>query len=545
MDDYEIHLVDEVLANRMTRRDLLRRASVAGLSMTTIGGLLAACTGGGGGGGNVTPPTGPIKRGGSVRLATNEPSGDVEPVTMSSSGAIFVAQMALDYLIWPRPDFSFEPRLATGWKARKPDEWMVTLRTGVTWQDGKPLTADDVVWTFDLLTDPTGGSAALSAFTGILSKGHTEKVDAQTVIFHLDRAYVDFPSLLSSFNPNACILPNGYEVGQFAKGGIGTGAFKLETLTPKVGAQFQKNPRYWREGLPYLDSAQIKYFANTSAGVLAMQGGEIDIYPQLVYAGAEPLIQNPDLQVGQVRSNSYRELFMRVDRPPFDDKRVRQALALCIDRDAVVQGVMGGYSEVANDHGFAPIFPDSPGSSSVPQRKQDYAQAKKLLAQAGHARGFSATLTTGDVVDLPSFVVTVKQQCREAGIDLDLAIMPLSQFYGSGDNMPWLQAPLGCVDWNARGSSSQLMTPAYTCSGIWNSAHWCEPGFDAALTEFESELDEQRRRQLATKAASIQNDAVPAVNAYWLKELRAAGAKVHGLAQGPSDTLDVSEVWVS
>lgn len=543
MDDYEIHLVDEVLANGMTRRDLIRRATVAGLSMSSIAGLLSAC---GGGGGNGTPSAGPIKRGGSVRIATNEPSGDVEPVTMSSSGAVFVAQMALDYLIWPRPDFSFEPRLATGWKARKPDEWRVTLRKGVTWQDGKPLTADDVVWTFDLLSDPKGGSAALSAFTGILSKGHTEKVDAHTVVFHLDRGYVDFPSLLSSFNPNACILPNGYEVGQFAKGGIGTGAFTLEKLTPKVGAEFKKNPRYWRgKSLPYLDSAQIKYFANTSAAALAMQGGEVDIYPQLVFAGAEPLIKDPNLQILQVRSNSYRELFMRVDQPPFDDKRVRQALALCIDRDAVVKGVMGGYSEVANDHGFAPIFPGSPDSSSVPQRKQDYAQAKQLLAQAGHPRGFSATLTTENVVDVPDFAVTVKQQCHKVGIDLDLKILSLPEFYGSGDNMPWLQVPLGCVDWNARGSSSQLIQPAYTCGGVWNSAHWCEPRFDAALTKFEGEVDEQRRRQLATEAASIQNDAVPAVNAYWLKELRAASAKVHGLAQGPSDTLDVSEVWVS
>ena len=155
-------------------------------------------------------------------------------------------QLAADYLVFPDANYVLQPRLATKWApGSAPDEWTFTIRQGVLWQDGTPFTVDDVVASFDRITDPKVGSAALSAFAGVLSNGNIEKVDDQTVKFHLDRAYGDFPALVSSFNYNSVILPKDYKEGTFTKGGIGTGPFILKTFSADQGASYVKNPKYW------------------------------------------------------------------------------------------------------------------------------------------------------------------------------------------------------------------------------------------------------------------------------------------------------------
>jgi peptide/nickel transport system substrate-binding protein len=117
---------------------------------------------------------------------------------MFSSGAIFTVMTAAEGLCFPRPDYTLEPKLATEWKSSNgAKEWTFTLREGVKFHDGSTMTADDVVATFDRLTNPDNESAALSAFGGILSYEQTEKIDDKTVRFNLDRPYVDFPYLLS------------------------------------------------------------------------------------------------------------------------------------------------------------------------------------------------------------------------------------------------------------------------------------------------------------------------------------------------------------
>ncbi|MDQ4082535.1 MAG: hypothetical protein M3123_06565, partial [Actinomycetota bacterium] len=133
----------------------------------------------------------------------------------------------------------------------------------------------------------------------------------------------------------------------------------------------------------------------------------------------------------------------------------------------------------------------------------------------------------------------VKEQCRPAGIDINLKIVDLNAYYGSGDNQPWLEVPFGCVDWAARGVPSQLIVPAYTCKGVWNSAHWCNKEFDKAMADLDAELDEGKRTELATTAATIQHDEVPAVIAYWITQVRAMRKDLTGM---PGQFADMANV---
>jgi peptide/nickel transport system substrate-binding protein len=553
MREYDYHLVEEVRAGRLTRRQLIVRASVAGLSASAIGTLLAACGGGSGSSSSgstsaAAAAAGPVKRGGTFRVGCAVPTSDVDPVFLFDQGGIFTAQLAGETLCKRMADTSLQPRLATAWKqVGNAKEWEFTIRQGVRWHDGSPLTVDDVVATMKMLSDPKVGSSALSAFSGVLSPDGVRKVDDQTVHFTLDRAYVDFPYTVSDDNYNSIILPAGYKKGSFSKGGIGTGPFVLKTLTPKQGATFVANPNWWGKDakggrLPYLAGVQVKYFNDPQSTVLALQSGGVDTYPQMAYATARGLFKDPNVRVLTLPSSEHRTVAMRTDQKPFDDKRVRQALAWSIDREALVKGLFGGNAKVGNDHTFAPVYPFSPSGTEVPQRKQDYAKAKQLLADAGHAGGVSVpTLIVEEFLDVPEYAQLIQDQAKGGGINMQLHQESQSIFY----NKVWLQTPFGIVDWGGRGSISPLIEPAYTKKGIWNSSHWKNDDFDKLVAQFDSEADEGRRKQIAAQAAKIQNDETPTLISFFITGLRGVRKNVQGLENGPVDHMDASKVWLS
>ncbi|MBV9280223.1 MAG: ABC transporter substrate-binding protein [Chloroflexi bacterium] len=544
----EFRLIDEVLAGRMSRRDLIKRLMAAGVSLSAMTALLRASGVGGEAeaASMVEARSVHAKRGGSLNFATVVPATDVDPVTMFNEGAIFTAEVPGEYLAYPRPDYSLAPKLAISWHATRPDVWTFNLRQGVKWHDGKPFTADDVVATFDRLTDPHVNSAALSAYKGILSKGHTRKNNAHQVTFHLDRPYVDFPYLVSAFTYNAIILPKNYKIGTFTRGGIGTGPYILTKYTPKVSAQFVRNPHYWNKSQAYLDSAVMKYYADNSAIVLALESGAADVFLDMPYQGSQALFANSSIRVLKNPSSAYREFHMRVDQKPFSDKRVRQAVALSLNRPELIQGLWHGLGQVGNDHPFAPIYPTSAKAmAGLPQRKNDYAAAKKLLAQAGYPHGFTATLTTENFLEIPQYAVFIKQQLAPAGINVNLHVEDQTTYYGAGSNQPWLQVPMGIVDWAPRGAASQTIAPAYLCNAIWNTPHWCNSRFNSLISQYDRELNKARRQQIALEAATVIHDEVPAVIAYWIEELRATRSNVGGLAKGPASLFDPAPVYRS
>ena len=331
---------------------------------------------------------------------------DPESVTASNAGEVFTFQPSLEYLCYPREDWTLDPRLATAWKADPdPKTWVFAIRQGVKWHDGSPFTTDDVVATFERLLNPQVGSSAGSVYHGVLSFGNVEKVSETDVRFHLDKPFVDFPYLVSGFAYQSAILPKNYEMGSFTKGGVGTGPFVLKEYVPHQSATYVANQQYWAEGMPYLDGLKVLYFAEEAATVMAMQAGDIDIYPVVPLKGGEPILKNPNFTILRHASADYRSIHMRVDKPPFTDKRVRQAVAYCIDREALVKSLFNGGADIANDHSFAPVYVDTQlANSEVPQRRQDYAKAKELLAAAGMP-SVDVTLTTGQYLEMPQYAV--------------------------------------------------------------------------------------------------------------------------------------------
>jgi peptide/nickel transport system substrate-binding protein len=418
--------------------------------------------------------------------------------------------------------------LALSWSANdKGDVWTFKLRTNVKFHDGRPLGAKDVVATFDRLADPASGSAALSVFKGVLSKGGARVVDEHTVAFHLDAPNGNFPYYVSSDNYNAVILPAGWS-GDYEQSFIGTGPFKLERFEAKRGASFVRHPDYWGEkALPA--RVQFVFYADSQAQILALQGRQADVMGDLTVQGGLGILNNPEFTVQGVKSSAHRQIHMRCDTAPFNDKRVRQALALAVDRDVLVRGLFKGRAALGNDSPFAPVFPST--DTSVPQRRLDVAQAKKLLAQAGHPNGFAATLTTEKFMEIPDLAVVLQNEAKAIGVNLTLKVESQGQYYGKGTfgSSDWLDAPLGITDYGHRGVPNLFLNAPLVSGGAWNAAHFANPQYDKLGKQFAAALDVASQKKIAGKIERLLLDETPMIIPYFFDQLVATRKTLTGV----------------
>ncbi len=518
------HAIDEYLAHRLSRRDLLRYAGVLGCSSVVLAasGLAvpapARAQAAGSGSANAT-----------IRVAHLTPAGRVDPLTVADAAGLALIAQTGEFLINDEGNEStLKPALALSWQSNgKGDVWTFKLRQNVRFHNGKPLSAHDVAATFDRLSDPASGSAALSVFKGVLSKGGTRVVDDQTVAFHLDAPNGNFPYYVSSDNYNAVILPADYK-GDYEASFIGTGPFKLERYEAKRGASFVRNPDYWGEkALPA--HVQFAFYADQQAQIIALQGRQADVMGDLTVQGGAGILNNPEFTVQGAKSSAHRQIHMRCDTAPFTDKRVRQALALAVDRDVLVRGLFKGRAVVGNDSPFAPIFPST--DTSVPQRRKDIAKAKQLLAQAGHPNGFAATLTTEKFMEIPDLAVVLQNEAKAIGINLTLKVENQSQYYGKGTfgSSDWLDAPLGITDYGHRGVPNLFLNAPLASGGAWNAAHFSDPRYDKLVGEFVAAIDVASQKRLAGQIETQLLDETPMIIPYFFDQLIATRKNLTGV----------------
>ncbi len=520
----ENSVVDELLAGRIGRRDFLRHGSVLGLSLPFLGSIAAAA---GFGTGTARAQGRP---GGTVRAGVAMPGGAIDPVTFYDSGSYQMVFQTAEFLCVTQPDLTLRPVLAESWAPNEDGSvWTFKLRKGVKFHNGEDFKADDVVATFDRLADPTVASNALSVFKGLLSKGGTRKVDDHTVAFHLDAPSGSFPYSVSIDNYTAVILPASYK-GDYEKTFEGTGPFRLESYTPKVGATFVRNDGYWGEkALP--DRIEFKFYADVQPRILALQAGDVDVLDAVPLDVSQVVLGNPDITVLRVASTAHRQLHMRCDMAPFTDKRVRQALALCIDRAKLVDGLCRGMAATGNDSPFAPAFPQT--DKSVPQRARDLVKARELLQAAGNGDGFDITLTTLRYSDIPGYAQLFQNFAKEIDVRVSLNIEDQDKYYGKAvfGQSDWLDSPLGITDYAHRSVPNVFLKSPLVSDGPWNAAHFKSPAYDGMVTAYLKALDIGAQRAAAADIQKLLLDETPVVFSYFPDLLVPVRKNVSGLPQ--------------
>ncbi len=520
--EMEAHLVDGYVAGRVSRREFLRHGSVLGLSLPTLMRIAGAGLG-------TMPMFGTARAapGGIIRVAQKVPSAVVEPVSVANSGGLLLLQQVGEFLCVDGPDLILKPALAESWKPNADSTvWTFALRKGVKFHNGKEMKADDVVASIDRLADPKNSSNALSAFAGTLSKGGTRKVDDYTVAFNLDAPNGNFPYIVSSDNYNAIIVPADYD-GDFEKSFIGTGPFKLEKYTPKVGASFVRNPDYWGEkALP--DRTEFTFYTDTPPMILALQGGQVDVIQQVPVLAGAAVLNDPSFNVISLKSSAHQQLHMRTDLDPFKDKRVRRAIALSLDRTRLVKGLLRGRAIEGNDSPFAPVYPST--NKAVAQRGKDVAEAKALLEAAG-AKTVKVTLTTERFLEIPEYAQLVQNAARECGITIDLNVEDQGAYYGDAvyGKSDWLDSAMGITDYGHRGVPNVYLSAPLKSTGTWNAAHFKNADYDNLVAGYIATADLESQRDHAGKIQQLLLEETPVIFGYFYDYLVVTAKNVTGV----------------
>jgi peptide/nickel transport system substrate-binding protein len=539
--ELENHLIDEYRAGKIGRREFVRRGALVGMSLPLVTFLATAC-------GVSTedleaedkPQTAKPKQGGTLRVGQQQPPGALDPVTVNSQAGLTILGQTGEFLIWSDRELVPQPRLAESWKPNEDGSvWTFKLRKGVKFHDGKVMDAEDVVSTFDRLADPDNGSNALSAFTGVLSKGGAKAVDASTVEFQLDAPNGNFPFLTSSDNYNTIILPKDYD-GDWEKSFIGTGPWKLDRFEQGVGITLVPNRDYWAPGRSAMAERQeIVFYTNEQSLVLGFQGNEVDVVVQFSVSGGKALLTDETVITTELQSAAHRQVHLRGDKEPFRDKRVRRAMALLVDRRALVDGLLDTKADYGNDSPFAPLYRST---AKVEQRQQDVAEAKELLAAAGQEQGFSVPLSGWQGFEMPDLAQLIQQDVREAGIRINLNITDQATYFGEATygNSPWLDSTMGITEYGHRGVPNVVLGAPLKSDGTWNGAHFKNKRYDSLVEDYVAAVDLDEQRRYAKQIQELLLDEAPILFTYFYYFLSGAKNYVAGVETNAMGHTDVS-----
>jgi peptide/nickel transport system substrate-binding protein len=531
------HVIDEFAAGRLSRRDFVRRASIVGISAPVLGSILAACGSSSSSSGSAPSSSASATgaAGAVIKAGITTPTAAINPVTVADQGGLDMLAQTGEYLCLSDQTLTLKPVLATSWSANSAaDVWTFKIRQGVKFHDGTPLTADDVVYTYKLQSKPTGSSNALSALAGVLLPDGVVKVDDFTVEFHLEAPNGNFPYLTSSDNYNMIIIPNNYDPASWQSSFVGTGPFVLGSYMPKVGATFTRNNSYWgTKALP--SQTQFTFYDSQTPSILALTGGTIDVLGQFSVSGGEALLNSSSYNVIKLKSSAHRELSMRCDTAPFTDPRVRQAVALTLNRPQIITALFKGYADLGNDSPFAPVFPST--NTSVAQRAQNLSQAKALLSAAGHSSGFSTQLVTEQLLEIPEYAQIVVQEAAAVGIKIGLRVESSSAYYGKATfgNSDWLDATMSLVDYGHRSVPNVFLTAplqsinAKTGTGAWNAAHFNNSQYDSLVAQYIAAVDLGTQKSLAGQIETLLLAQTPVIFSYFYNYLSATASGVSGV----------------
>lgn len=491
------------------------RSAVAALAVGALALGLSACATGEAGG-TASDPAGDAV----YRLPISDPGTEIDPLTVADYNAQIITGLVTEPLVSLDAAGTLNPRLATEWSASEDGlTWSVTLRDGAVFNDGDPVTADDVVATFESITGEESLSPGRSAFDGILAS--VAAADEQTVEFTLERPFSDFPLLLTGTNTG--ILPADYEPGTWLDEPVGAGQFLLEDYTVGKGATYVKNPDYWNAENINLDGVELKVYGDTQAQLLAFQAGEIDRIA--LTSDVAATVDAADYSVISSGYNKIDGIFIDVTTAPFDDQSVREALAWAIDRQGLIDDVYEGNADIANDTTFFPDYDPQP--AGLEQREQDLDRVAELL----DGRTVAFTITTANQL----FGEVLQQQLNAVpGFDVELEVLTSEQYYADGESTPWLNAPVTVTNW-AKRVPSQYVSLIYAADAAWNASHYANPEIEELTAEFDATTDDTERQELAGRIAEIQWTDLPVIVPAFSKAQSLQDPRVEGEFAGALD----------
>ena len=542
--------IKEVASSAISRRRFVQGAAAVAAGTAVVG--LAAC---GDSASDVAPADTTPAEVKPLRIATGKQEHVAAPWE-TSGGSLFILSMVGEWLTWQLPDGSLEPRIAESWTASEDAKsWTFKIRQGVMFNDGTPLTVDDIVYTYTAIFDEAihkGVSRSKGNYDNILDAAGVVKVDESTIQFNLLQANGNFPYFVSSACYGMCIIKkDAFGGAGWEETMIAAGPWKMVSHVNTESTVYEKNPYYWDTNFaPSFNTVELVQFVSAATALPQLQTGELDFIGAMEAADALALDEAEFTIATLPAGAGFAHVHMRTNFGPFQDKRIRQAAALTIDRPGYVDGIMMGIGgRVGND---SVMDPYNTADTSVPQRVKDIEKAKALMAEAGVPNGFAVDLSSWARDDINKYANLIKTSFAEIGIEVTLVIdgsdggsavyytydpypsMPgkVNQF----DNHSWLASNLGIVDWAGRGVPDQYLMREWRSTGDWSGAMLDSRVMDAAIDEYLQAITPEGKKVASKKIQEASLDETPYILAYTSNLITASrnsltGMLVNGMGQ--------------
>lgn len=423
-----------------------------------------------------------------------------DPYLTAAANTVAITWNIYDQLVTVDAQGNLKPDLATSWSL-SPDGRTLTfhLRSGVRFQDGHTLTSADVKASFQRMLNPATKDPDASDYKVITA---IDTPNASTVVMHL--ASYDAALLSDLALPFAAIEPAGVNPSTLKSKPDGTGPYELASYTPGQDVVLKANPYYWQPGLPHIPTVDLKIVPDPSTQIADLLAGSIDLLPGLSGEQASQLKGQSGVKISQAPSGNIQIMAINNARKPFNDVRVRQALSLAINRQAVVQGAWFGYATPVGT--FLP--PNSPYYVAQPT-PYDPAKARKLLAEAGYPNGFAST------IDLPSLYPVhvqtgqiIAAELAKIGVQLKLNEVEwatwLSQDYAKRDYNLTVISHTGRLD-------PDTLLVRFTSTYPYDYENYSNPTYNRLIAEGRATADVAKRKQIYAQAQKILATDVPAV----------------------------------
>jgi peptide/nickel transport system substrate-binding protein len=477
----------EFLKGKVSRRDFNAGLMSMGLTAAAAGAFVSQTT-------KEAEAAEPVQ-GGYMRVAcgsshagdTLDPAKIVGDIDITRSGLLY--NRLIDFL----PGQDLVGNLATSWEPNgDATVWTIELMDGVEFHNGKTLTADDVIYSFNEHIKEGSESPSKPLLEPIVEM----KADGPNVlVITLNSGNADFPTLLGH-DYHTSILPEGWVDGDDV---VGTGPYSLAEFTPGRESVVDRFANYWKEDSAYVDTFITQGIPDNAARGNALRSGDIDMTLRVEARLASLMDQDPGVTVVSTPSGSFFIWDMMCDRAPTSDVNVRLALKHAVDRQYLVDNVLQGHGVVANDF---PVNPAAPTyCREIPQHTYDPDKAKFYWDKTGLTSIELAVSNAGHANAVDSSVI-LQEQAAQAGIDVVLNRVPDDGYWSH----TWMQQPFNVSGWNSRPTADLILTIAHACGGSWNETAWCNERFDELLVMGRVETDPEKRLAIYCEACTLLHD---------------------------------------
>jgi len=479
------------------------------------------------------------KRGGTFRIGFGHgnTTDTLDPALWDQAFVQVLGNSLHNYLTVIGPDGQLEPELAESWEASEDAAtWTFKLREGVTYHNGKTVTAADVIASLNHHRGEESRSAAKPIVDPIVDM----RADGDNVVvIELDGGNADFPFILSDYH--LPILPSDDGRIDYTNG-VGCGPYVFESFEPGVEAHMTRNPDYWKSDHAWFDRVELYAILDAAARQNALITGEVDVIDRVDLNTVHLLERAGSIRVISVAGTQHYTFVMDSRVEPFSDNNVRLALKYGVRRQQLVDTVLNGYGVVGNDH---PIGrPNRFHADELEQREFDPDRARHHLREAG-LESLTVELSAADAAFAGAVdaAVLFSESAAEAGINITPVREPSDGYWSN----VWMVKPFSAVYWGGRPTEDWMFATAYAAGAPWNDGYWEHERFMQLLREARSELDEDRRREMYVEMQRIVRDEGSTIIPMFSNYVMAAADNVMTPEQiGANTTLDgvrATERW--